>query len=47
VVSALRFFGTAFFNTNIAVQALCIAALFSFAWLVRDLARALPSLRFA
>jgi hypothetical protein len=47
VASVLRFFEAAFFNTNTVVQVLCVAVVFSFAWIVRDLLRSIPSLRFA
>ncbi len=47
VGSVLRFFEAAFFNTNTVVQVLCVAVVFSALWIVRDLMRALPILRFA
>jgi hypothetical protein len=43
VASVLRFFEAAFF----VVQVLCVAVVFSGAWIVRDIVRALPVLRFA
>jgi hypothetical protein len=42
-----RFLLVAFLNTRTIVQVLCVAVLFSFAWIVRDLLRSLPTFRFA
>ena len=39
VLEAARFFAYAFIDTRLIVQALCLAALFAFAWLLRDLFR--------
>jgi hypothetical protein len=47
VASVLHFFTAAFLNTNTVVQVLCVATVFSFAWITRDLIRAIPQLRFA
>lgn len=43
----VRFLIVAFLNTRTIVQVLCVAVVFSFVWIVRDLLRMLPSVRFA
>lgn len=37
----------AFLNTRSIVQVLCVALAFSFIWIVRDLLRSIPAVRFA
>ncbi|MDB5265309.1 MAG: hypothetical protein JWM39_22 [Parcubacteria group bacterium] len=47
LASVIRFFEAAFFNTSTVVQVLCVAVVFSFFWIARDLIRSLPVVRFA
>ncbi|HVX90204.1 MAG TPA: hypothetical protein VHC20_01020 [Candidatus Paceibacterota bacterium] len=41
IIAALRFFAYAFLDTRLIVQALCLAVLFAFVWMVRDVLRAI------
>jgi hypothetical protein len=46
ILEAARFFTYAFLDTRLVVQVLCLAVLFAFIWLIRDLARAMGTLSF-
>jgi hypothetical protein len=46
-VAALRFFETAFLNTELAVQLLSVCALLGFAWLMRESLKALSTMGYS
>ncbi|HVW71828.1 MAG TPA: hypothetical protein VHB93_01600 [Candidatus Paceibacterota bacterium] len=45
VLADLRFFLTAFLDTRLIVQTLCVAVVFAFVWFIRDLVRGFNSLQ--
>ena len=47
LLADIQFFFTAFIDTRLIVQALCLAVLFAFLWLIRDLIRSVSALSMA